>query len=139
MSIAFPGESAEHRAARDRLLEQEIELRRAMEAVAAARRALPPGGALPEDYVFQAVGADGNRSTVRLSELFAPGRNTLVIYSFMFPRDPGDTRPGPADGQTALLPLGEGPCPSCVALLVSSTEPQSTLRSSSTLPSSRRR
>jgi len=117
MSIAFPGESAEHRAARDRLLEQEIELRRAMEAVAAARRALPPGGALPEDYVFQAVGADGNRSTVRLSELFAPGRNTLVIYSFMFPRDPGDTRPGPADGQTALLPLGEGPCPSCVALL----------------------
>jgi len=117
MSIAFPGESAEHRAARDRLLEQEIELRRAMEAVAAARRALPPGGAIPEDYVFQAMGADGNRSTVRLSELFAPGRNTLVIYSFMFPRDPGDTRPGPADGQTALLPLGEGPCPSCVALL----------------------
>ena len=34
MTIAFPGESAEYRAARDRLLEQEIELRRAMEAVA---------------------------------------------------------------------------------------------------------
>jgi predicted dithiol-disulfide oxidoreductase (DUF899 family) len=40
-----------------------------------------------------------------------------VIYSFMFPRDPGDQRPGPANGQTALLPLQEGPCPSCVALL----------------------
>ena len=47
MSITFPGESAEYRAARDRLLEQEIELRRAMEAVAAARRELPPGGRRP--------------------------------------------------------------------------------------------
>jgi predicted dithiol-disulfide oxidoreductase (DUF899 family) len=34
MAIAFPGESAEYRVARDRLLEQEIELRRTMEAVA---------------------------------------------------------------------------------------------------------
>jgi predicted dithiol-disulfide oxidoreductase (DUF899 family) len=38
MQIRFPGESAQYRAARDRLLEREIELRRAMEAVAAARR-----------------------------------------------------------------------------------------------------
>ena len=38
MGIAFPGESSEYRAARDRLLEQEIELRRAMESAAAARR-----------------------------------------------------------------------------------------------------
>ena len=53
MTIAFPGESSEYRAARDRLLEQEIELRRAMEAVAAARRRLPPSGVVPEDYVFQ--------------------------------------------------------------------------------------
>ena len=56
MSLTFPGESAEYRAARDRLLEQEIELRRAMEAVAAARRELPPGGVVPEDYVFEAAG-----------------------------------------------------------------------------------
>jgi len=53
VSITFPGESADYRAARDRLLEQEIELRRAMEAVAAARRGLPPGGIVPEDYVFE--------------------------------------------------------------------------------------
>ncbi len=59
MAIAFPGESAEYRAARDRLLEQEIELRRAMEAVAAARRRLPPGGIVPQDYVFQAQGPGG--------------------------------------------------------------------------------
>ena len=44
MAIAFPGESAEYRLARDRLLAQEIELRRAMEAVAAMRRELPPSG-----------------------------------------------------------------------------------------------
>jgi predicted dithiol-disulfide oxidoreductase (DUF899 family) len=117
VSVTFPGESAEYRAARDRLLAQEIDLRRAMEAVAAARRKLPPGGVVPEDYVFQGVGADGAPADVRLSELFEPGRDSLVIYSFMFPRDPGDKRPGPPTGQTALLPLEEGPCPSCVALL----------------------
>jgi predicted dithiol-disulfide oxidoreductase (DUF899 family) len=101
MGIIYPGESAQYRAARDRLLEQEIQLRRDMEAVAAARRALPPGGVVPEDYVFQ------EPEDVRLSELFAPGKDSLAIYSFMFPRDPGDDRPGARDG----------PCPSCVALL----------------------
>jgi predicted dithiol-disulfide oxidoreductase (DUF899 family) len=117
MRIAFPGESAEYRAARDRLLEHEIELRRAMEAVAAARRRLPLGGVVREDYVFQGAGADGGSTDVRLSDLFGAGRSSLVIYSFMFPRDPGDERPGPATGQTAQLPLEQGPCPSCVALL----------------------
>ena len=117
MTIAFPGESAEYRAARNRLLGQEIELRRAMEAVAAARRRLPPGGVVPQDYVFQAQGPDGGPAAVRLSELFAPGRDSLVIYSMMFPRDPRDDRPGPASGQTALLPLAQGPCPSCTAFL----------------------
>ena len=117
MSITFPGESAEYRASRDALLEREIELRRAMETVAAARRELPPGGAVPEDYVFQATGPDGATKEVRMSELFAPGRDSLVIYSFMFPRDPGDERRGPEDGETARLPLAEGPCPSCTALL----------------------
>ena len=117
MNIAFPGESAEYRAARDRLLAQEIELRRTTEAVAAARRALPPGGVLTKDYVFRAQGADGRPAEVKLSELFAPGKNSLAIYSFMFPRDPGDPTPGPATGQTSLLPLAEGPCPSCTAFL----------------------
>ena len=117
MQIRFPGESAEYRAARDRLLEREIELRRAMEAVAAARRALPPGGAVAEDYVFEAAGPGGTPIRVRLSELFAPGKDSLVIYNFMFPRGYTGPRPGPASGETALLPLEEGPCPSCVALL----------------------
>src|SRR5436190_14566256 len=117
MGITFPGESSEYRAARDRLLEREIELRRATEAVAAARRELPPGGPVPEDYEFKGAGPDGSPAGVRLSELFAPGKDSLVIYSFMFPRDPGDDRPGPAAGQTALLPLTQGPCPSCTAFL----------------------
>jgi predicted dithiol-disulfide oxidoreductase (DUF899 family) len=117
MDITFPAESPEYRAARDRLLGQEIELRRATEAVAAARRELPAGGALPQDYVFQGAGADGSPADVRLSELFVPGKDSLVIYSMMFPRDRGDRRPGPASGQTARLPLAEGPCPSCTALL----------------------
>jgi predicted dithiol-disulfide oxidoreductase (DUF899 family) len=115
--VAFPGESAEYRKARDELLEQEIELRRLTEAVAGSRRALPPGGPVPEDYVFRGAGADGDPTEVKLSELFEPGKNSLVIYNFMFPRDPDDLSPGPAIGKTALLPLVEGPCPSCTALL----------------------
>ena len=115
--MTFPGESTEYRAARERLLEQEIELRRITETVAAARRELPPGGLIPEDYVFQGAGTDGALTDVRLSELFASGKDSLVIYNFMFPRDPGDRRPGPPGGETALLPLEESPCPSCVALL----------------------
>ena len=54
---------------------------------------------------------------LKFSELFAPGKDTLVIYSFMFPRWSGDTRPGPAEGQTARLPLAETPCPSCTSIL----------------------
>ena len=43
MDVTFPGESAEYRAARDRLLDQEIELRRATEAVR--------GGATPDRLI----------------------------------------------------------------------------------------
>src|SRR5712691_860936 len=75
--------------------------RRASRAVA-WRRWLAPGG---------------GRAAVRLSELFAAGKNSLVVYSMMFPRAADDTSPGPPAGQTALLPLAEGPCPSCTALL----------------------
>ena len=112
--ITFPGESGDYRLARNRLLAAETELRRTIERVAAQRRALPPGGAVPSDYVFEAA-ADGG--DVRFSELFAPGKDTLVVYSFMFPRWSGDTRPGPAEGATARLPLAETPCPSCTSIL----------------------
>jgi predicted dithiol-disulfide oxidoreductase (DUF899 family) len=101
MSISFPGESPEYRAARDRLLQQEVALRRATEAVAASRRELPPGGVVPPDYVFQQAGPSGTPTNVRLSELFMPGKDTLVIYNFMFPRALDD----------------EQPCPHCTSML----------------------
>jgi predicted dithiol-disulfide oxidoreductase (DUF899 family) len=91
----FPGESDAYRAARNELLEAEIALRRQTEAVAAQRRALPPGGPVPEDYVF-AEGEDAR--PVRLSELFGD-KPTLLLYSYMY---------GPAMAQ---------PCPMCTAML----------------------
>ena len=51
------------------------------------------------------------------SELFEPGMDTLVIYSFMFPRYSGDTRLGATVGETSRLPLEEQPCPSCTSIL----------------------
>jgi predicted dithiol-disulfide oxidoreductase (DUF899 family) len=113
-AIEFPGEPADYRLARNQLLAAEMELRRMIERVAAQRRALPPGGAVPQDYVFEEADGGGE---VRFSQLLAPDQDTLVIYSFMFPRWPGDTRPGPAGGDTALLPLAETPCPSCTSIL----------------------
>jgi predicted dithiol-disulfide oxidoreductase (DUF899 family) len=113
--IRFPGESSEYRRERNQLLEAEIELRRSIERVAAQRRALPQGGTIPEDYRFEEAQEGGGE--VQLSELFAPGKDALVIYSFMFPRHSGDTRPGPASGDTARAPLPETPCPSCTSIL----------------------
>jgi predicted dithiol-disulfide oxidoreductase (DUF899 family) len=112
--IRFPGESEEYRRERNRLLEAEAGLRRAIEEVAAQRRTLPLGGVVPEDYRFEEA-SDG--SEVRFSELFDAGKDTLVVYSFMFPRHSGDTRSGPEDGKTAQLPLAETPCASCTSIL----------------------
>src|SRR5688500_15968299 len=92
--LSMPNESAEYRAARNALLAEEKELRRQIERVAARRRALPLGGAPREDYRF--VGEDG---PVRLSELFAPGKDTLAIYSFMY----GPERVRPCNGCTPFL------------------------------------
>jgi predicted dithiol-disulfide oxidoreductase (DUF899 family) len=74
----FPNETSAYRAARERLLQAELDLRRQIEKVAEQRRALPQGGEVPNDYVFQ--GKDGQ---VKLSQLFVKG-DTLVAYSFMY-------------------------------------------------------
>ena len=99
----FPHESDEYRVARDALLSEEIELRRQVERVAERRRALPPGGVVPEDYEFETspVGehATGKVAAVRLSDLFVRPNSSLLIYSFMF---------GPAMEQA---------CPSCTSIL----------------------
>ena len=117
MAFTFPNETPEYRNARNGLLDAEIELRRSMEAVAVARRALPAGGAVPRDYVFQGRRDDGSVGDVRLSELFLPGHDALATYNMMFPRWPTDDRVGTSHGETARLPLSETPCPSCTALL----------------------
>jgi predicted dithiol-disulfide oxidoreductase (DUF899 family) len=89
----FPNESPQYRAARNALLEQEIELRRQLERVAAQRRALPIGGEIPTDYAFTA-----SAGPVTLSTLF--GRHdTLMVYSMMFG------------------PQRKSPCPSCTSFV----------------------
>ena len=113
-NVKFPGETGQYRSARNELLAAEDELRRLSEQVAAQRRALPPGGLLAEDYIFESA---GNGSAVRFSELFAPGKDTLVIYHMMFPRWSKDARAGAPEGKTALLPLVEQPCPSCTSVV----------------------
>src|SRR6201993_2549404 len=110
----FPGESSEYRSARNELLEAEAELRRLNEQVAAQRRVLPAGGLIREDYVFESA-ADGSK--VKFSELFAPGKDSLVIYNMMFPRWSEDQRAGAPGGETAELPLVEQPCPSCTSVV----------------------
>jgi predicted dithiol-disulfide oxidoreductase (DUF899 family) len=91
--MKFPNESGAYRKARDALLEDEIALRRQIEALAARRRKLPPGGEVPQDYVFE-----GEQGTVRLSELFTRG-STLIAYSFMYG------------------PKMEKACPSCTSIV----------------------
>ena len=91
--VRFPNESAKYRHARDALLAEEIELRRRIERVAAQRRALPPGGAVPKDYAF--VGENG---PVSFSGLFGD-KQTLAVYSYMYG------------------PKREQPCPMCTSLM----------------------
>ncbi len=97
-NIRYPGENEAYRTARNELLQAEYELRQKVEAVAAMRRGLPLGGIVKEDYVFAEQNGDGTAHQTKLSGLFADGKDTLMIYSFMY---------GPeAD-----------PCPSCTSFL----------------------
>ena len=97
--LNITGESAEYRAARNKLLTEEMALRRQTESVAALRRALPAGGIVAQDYVF-----GGDDGPLKLSELFNPGKDTLAIYSFMY----GPERELPCTGCTHFLDGLEG-------------------------------
>ena len=110
----FPSESAEYRRARNQLLEAEDALRQPDPAGRGGAPGAPGGRPDPQDYVFESAGDGGE---VRFSELFAPGKDSLVIYSMMFPRWSEDPRAGAPDGKTALLPLVEQPCPSCTSVV----------------------
>ena len=112
----FPNESPEYRRARTALLEQEIEARRGLERAAALRRTLPPGGEVPEDYLFQ-----GPQGPVKLSQLFN-GKDTLVTYNWMF----GPQRKRPCPMCTSLLSALDGEMPDIlqrVAFSVFATSP----------------
>src|SRR5438552_6728156 len=102
-ALSFPQESAEYRKARNDLLAREMDLRRNIEAVAAARRKLPLGGQVAEDYIFEEGPSDlskqGEARQTRLSELFEPGKDSLIVYSYMY---------GPAMAT---------PCTSCTSIL----------------------
>ena len=92
-SKPFPGESAEYREARTKLLAEEIELRRHIQRVAAQRRALPPGGEA-KDYRF----LDENGKELGLADMFGP-RDTLLTYFWMYG------------------PERERPCPMCTSFV----------------------
>jgi predicted dithiol-disulfide oxidoreductase (DUF899 family) len=93
----FPGESEAYRTTRDKLLAAEIDLRKQTETVAALRRALPLGGQVKENYAFDEDVA-GNRVQATIADLFAPGKDSLLLYSFMY------------------APGGDA-CPSCNSIL----------------------
>lgn len=99
---SFPNEIASYRAARDTLLAAEIELRAKAEDVAAMRRELPLGGRLKEDYRLIESPADPTAERpereTKFSDLFTPGKDTLVVYSFM-------------------LAPGDNACPACTSLI----------------------
>ena len=105
-SVRFPGENESYRTARNELLDAETQLRNNIEAVAKMRRDLPLGGELAEDYVF-AEASDGSEREVRLAELFAEDKDTLIIYSFMY----GPKMARPCVSCTSILDALDGEAP----------------------------
>jgi predicted dithiol-disulfide oxidoreductase (DUF899 family) len=109
-SNRFPGESAEYRRARNVLLRDEMRLRRRIEEVAAKRRALPLGGEVKTDYVFDAWAPDEEDfRSVRFSELFATGKKSVFIYNFMYPERVGSMTPCPSC--TSIIDAVDGAAP----------------------------
>lgn len=93
--VRFPNEGRAYRTARDRLLKDEVALMEKVWSVAAQRAALPLGGEVPQDYVFEEAGG----KKVKLSQLFAPGKDSLILYNFMYG------------------PKMKEPCPMCTSIL----------------------
>lgn len=90
----FANESEDYARERERLLAEEIEVRRHLGRLAAQLRGLPPGPAIEEDYRF----IDANGQEVGLADMFG-SHDTLVVYHWMYG------------------PERERPCPMCTATL----------------------
>jgi predicted dithiol-disulfide oxidoreductase (DUF899 family) len=95
----YPNDSAEYRKARERLLAEEIELRRHAERVARMRRELPPGG---EALDFRIEDEEGK--VLSLGDLFG-AHDTLITYFWMYG------------------PQRKRPCPMCTSFLGSIDQP----------------
>lgn len=97
----WPSPDPSRRAAEQELLEAEHEVVRAVEALAARRRSLPPGRPV-RDHTFlegpRDLHADDRPTRVRLGDLFGD-HPSLLLYSFMF------------DGTTT------SPCGMCTSLV----------------------
>src|SRR5579864_5438371 len=111
--MKFKGESAEYRKLRDDLLEAEMALKDQRERVASLRRGLPMSSIVQTDYIFREGPSDINDDSpanfhdVRLSQLFAPGKDRLIIDHMMWAAN--DKLPCPmcnmwADGYAAIAP-----------------------------------
>lgn len=103
----FPGESDAYRSARNELRRAELDLRQNLEEVAALRRKLPRGGMVKEDYDFEEMSGGSTVSQVKLSELFATDKKSLVLYSFMYGPDAEQACPMCSsflDGLDGLVP-----------------------------------
>jgi predicted dithiol-disulfide oxidoreductase (DUF899 family) len=111
MNVTIQGESEEYRKLRNQLLEAEIALKDQTERVAALRRQLPTDVLVATDYIFREGPSDlrdelpANLRDVRLSELFAPGKDSLIVDHLMW--GPNDKLPCPmcnmwADGYAGI-------------------------------------
>jgi len=115
MTVAakLQGENKEYRKLRDELLRAEMALKDQRETVAALRRQLPIGPAVKTDYVFREGPADlqdespAHFKDVRLSELFAPGKDRLIVDHMMWGANDKSACPMCtmwADGYNAIAP-----------------------------------
>jgi hypothetical protein len=107
----FPESQPKCRAARNRLLDQEIELRRGMEAVADAGRRLPPGGVVPEDYAFQAQGPDGGPGRGAAVRAVRAGQELAGDLQHDVSQRRRRYQPWPAGRANRVAALGGGPVP----------------------------
>ena len=95
--------SKDYKTQREALRQAEIALKEQREKVAAMRRDLAPDTPVPEDYVF----SEASGGEVRLSALFEPGKDTLLVFHYMW--KPSDDNPCPmctmwTDGYNAVAP-----------------------------------
>ncbi|RZA24678.1 MAG: DUF899 domain-containing protein [Proteobacteria bacterium] len=97
----FSNESEAYKKAREDLMQQEIEFRRFETALAAQRRALPPGPVVAASYRFK----DENGNSCSLKDLFGE-HTTLVAYFWMY--GPKRARPCPMCTNTLGSMNGNG-------------------------------